>query len=206
MSEPVTPHTTPDQALSKVHIDVTTVSKLDYLFEGDLIPALQLIVDDDIVIKQCIGKIRDYEESIARLNHAKEEARLEVVEVDVRIKEIEAQLRTARADRNTSLGRVKSIVHSQAWMERLIKGRKQNIRKRQKQLLFMEAKRRLRAIGKEIKMNTGLRGRNPGDDEFSILSPGDPDLRRPMSPEAYESKYGGQKDDLTIEADSTPST
>lgn len=155
----------------------TPYDTLAYLFE-DIEKDMESIFSVDPCLNNHLDAIRRNDATIDEQLKQEEIARAAVSAADVRLAEIRALEKDAIRQRKEALGVVSGCKGRALYFKRLNLGRLASVEKRKKELLQVEARKRLNTIGRDIRANRGRRA-GIGLDIVNIS-----DAPQPMSEEA----------------------
>ena len=131
--------------------------KFRYLFD-DMERDMASICETDSVIVRLSDDISRYAKRMDEALGREKASREELVSVEARISDLEAQVAALDRERRVLCGVIRSEKHTQKYMRRLTTAREQKICARERQLLMWEAQKRLATIGRTLKHNVGKRG------------------------------------------------
>lgn len=124
-------------------------SRYAYLFDNIEEELAQLCALDN-VLAQLRGKHDNHIAMSKEFTEKADAARKDVQALELKIAELEGQLKAANAERGMALGQVKSYLYQAAAREKHAEFAASQVRKREKQLFMKETQRRVRQKRKEF--------------------------------------------------------
>lgn len=124
-------------------------SRYAYLFE-DLDKEMAEIYLLDNALAQLKGKHDNHVAMSKEFAEKADATRKDVQALELKIAELEGQLKAANAERGMALGQVKSYLYQASAREKHAEFAARQVRKREKQLFMKETQRRMRQMRKEF--------------------------------------------------------
>lgn len=134
----------------------TPYDTLAYLFD-DMEKDMENIFSVDPCLNNHLDAMRRNDATIDEQVRQEEIARAAVSTADVRLAEIRALEKDAIRQRKEALGVVSGCKGRALYFKRLNLGRLASVEKRRKELLQIEARKRLNMIGRDLRVNRGRR-------------------------------------------------